>query len=133
MKVALALTADYANTTPDAKLNIGGLFLRLPWQGESTVIPMMYAVFVIDIEPQDYGTHRRFGTVIKSPSGEQVTPLVEGAVTIPKVPEGDSLQMNQVVSMTQMRFPEPGVYSVTLLVDGEEFHRHTLHVVQPNR
>lgn len=128
MKVTLAATADYANTTPDSKLNISGLFGRLPWLGAENPVPQMFVVFVLQIEPEEYGKQRRFGVSITGPSGEPTLPVVEGDAMIPHPAEGDTLKMNQIVGLSGVRFPVPGNYTVHFTVDGESIHRIPLPV-----
>jgi hypothetical protein len=127
----LAATADYANSTPDAKLNIGGLFGRLPWLGPEYAVPQIYAIFVVAIDPEEYDTEHTFGVVIDSPEGSPVAPIANSTITIPRVPPGDELRMNQVAALAGVRFPVPGTYGVKLVVDGKDFHVLPLPVFQP--
>lgn len=117
MKIDLLTIADAANTTPDGKLNILGLGVRvLTVDGPNHVIPLIVACGVEAnvAEAGDYPLTVR----LERPDGVvegvvTATLLIPGEVADPRVPTGAGLTLQMVRG-----FPVAGVYSLVVDVGG---------------
>lgn len=130
MRVTLAVLADGVNVTVDAKLNLLGVFDQVRWTPPQTLVPMMYAVFLVEPEEGEYETEHDFHLSLDNPEGEEILRTPAAHTVVPPRPAIGRIRMNQIAGFGGIQFPHPGVYHVTLHMDDDHFvHSIELPVV----
>ncbi|HKZ51089.1 MAG TPA: hypothetical protein VJ256_04960 [Dehalococcoidia bacterium] len=131
MEIKLKLLADYANTTPEGKLNIMGVFdiinpPMLPYHH-----PQMYLVISYDASSTEAGQDKNARVVLLDADGRQMLALEQQIrVSQPERP-GMRVQLNQIVGLAGVRFAKAGDYQFSILVSGEEKGTVPFHVNGP--
>ena len=128
MDVAFALLADAANVSREGKLNILGAFDRIYGAKFPLTWPRMVLITRFIASAAEYGTEKSLEIVTMDADGKRLS-AATGNMKLPKGQTGRQLKINHVLPMT-MTFPNPGQYSIEILVNGEPKATVPLDVVQ---
>jgi len=129
MEAVLFTTAEYASISQDGKLSIGGIFDSIQAETFPANSPRMFLVAQFRAQPEAFETAFEMRFQLFNEDGEQMIDI-SGAG---EVPTGDyhlSVLMNQVVTLNNVSFQEPGHYTFTAELDGEQVASIPFRVVQ---
>jgi|SRR5690349_11067085 len=129
MRVALALLADGANVTREGKLNLLGIFDTIFARGFPVLHPVMQLVLRFEAEPAEAGTRRDVEVQFLAPDGRQLFRL-PGAVAVQQRTVGDSVRIDQIVTLNNVQLEQAGRYRFEVRVEGELAATVPLHVEQ---
>ena len=129
MRVALALLADGANVTREGKLNLLGIFDTIFARGFPVMHPVMQLVLRFEAEPAEAGTRRDLEVQFLTPDGLPLFRL-PGAVAVQQRTVGDSVRIDQIVTLNNVQLEQPGRYRFEVRVDGGLAATVPLHVEQ---
>jgi hypothetical protein len=129
MRVALALLADGANVTREGKLNLLGIFDTIFARGFPVMHPLMQLVLRFEAEPAEAGTRRDLEIQFLASDGRQLFRL-PGAVAVQQRTVGDSVRIDQIVTLNNVQLEQPGRYRFEVRVGGELAATVPLHVEQ---
>jgi hypothetical protein len=117
MELSLLLAAEYANVTKDDKLNVMGIFANVYAMKFPVVYPTMFLITQLSATPAEYG--REFKLSIKLLDEDAAKQLVNVSVKarVPRGRLGQTVNLNQVLRLVNVRFERPGVYEFSVLVD----------------
>jgi hypothetical protein len=126
MKLELFLAADYANITGDGKLNVMGIFrvinaITFPARHSS-----MHLVIKMVPDLGEYGATRDLFVKLLSPDGNELFRL-SGEVEVPNSGGGLLPEVNVILDLKDITFPEPGPYNFVVLVDKD--HKGSLPIL----
>jgi len=118
MQVKLALLADYANVTQESKLNVMGIFSIinapvLPW-----VHPQMQLILEFEAGPAEWETDKEVQVKLLDADGKQLL-TVGGVVKVPKGKAGKRVQINNILTLGNVKFDREGDYAFAVLIGGE--------------
>lgn len=118
MDVRLALLADYANVTKESKLNVMGIFSVInapviPW-----VHPQMQLVLGFVAGPAEWETDKEIQVKLLNADGKQLL-AVSGGTKVPKGEAGRPVQLNMILTLSNVKFDTEGDYQFSILVGGE--------------
>lgn len=127
MQLTFALLADYANQTPEQKLNVLGIFNRIFAKAFPASHPQMFLCMRFSASPAEYGSKRTITVKLLSADAEQ---LLETAyeMEIPSL-AGQRVDVNYNLAMNGAVFPKADEYQFSILVDGDEKGTVPLSVV----
>jgi hypothetical protein len=127
LKTILFLAADYANTTPDGKLNVMGVFNQIYSHSFPTRHSSMFLVIKLGAELGEYGQTRDISIRLYDPDG---TSLIDqsGQVQIPQPEKGIKPEINLILELKDVIFPIPGPYQFVIFIDGDHKGDLTVHV-----
>ena len=129
MHVALAVLADGANVTREGKLNLLGIFDTIFARTFPVMHPQMQLVLRFEAEPQEAGTRRDVEVQFLAADGRVLFRL-PGAVMVQQRNVGDTVRMDQIVTLNNVQLEHPGRYRFHVVVDGEPAATVPLHVEQ---
>lgn len=121
MNVEYAFLANAAEYSSDGKLYILGadynvMYGRYPW-----TVPAMALVVKFSYPPEECGRTHRFTAEFWKPDGERMAPIVETELaTHPISPPFQGGALTLVIALYTIVFSTAGVYTVRILLDGEE-------------
>ena len=118
MQLTFALLADYANNTPEAKLNVLGIFNRINASAFPAQHPQMFLCTRFSASPAEYGQKKMIMIKLLSADADEILEVSQ-EVEIPSL-GGRRVDVNFVLAMNNVTFPEPGEYQFSILVDGDE-------------
>jgi uncharacterized protein DUF6941 len=129
MRVALALLADGANVTREGKLNLLGIFDTIFARGFPVTHPLMQLVLRFEAEPAEAGTRRDVEVQFLAPDGRPLFRL-PGAVGVQQRTVGDTVRIDQIVTLTNVQLEQAGRYRFEVRVEGATAATVPLHVEQ---
>ena len=138
MKLAYAMLADAAQTTPDGKVSIiGGDFDTIYSTNFPALHPVLTLVIRVDFERPEANREHRLRISISGPLGGHVIATDPRPFT-PTVPEGyrgGHVKTFFVVSVNGLVFEQQGTYRIRITVDdtpvGEELPLYLERVASP--
>ena len=116
MKLELFLAADYANITGDGKLNVMGIFRVVKATNFPARHPSMHLVIKMVAELGEYGVSRNLFVKLLSPDGNELMEL-SGKIDVPVGSGGLTPEVNVILELKDLIFPEPGPYQFVVMVD----------------
>jgi hypothetical protein len=118
MQSVLFTTAEYASVSNDGKLGIQGIFDSIQSNSFPASSPRMYLVAQFKAPPEEYGRifEVRFQLL---DADENLLIDLNGAGEVPESEHNLSVLMNQVVTLNNISFEQPGEYTFQALLDGE--------------
>lgn len=125
MRSTLFLAADYANITPDGKLNVMGIFHDILAQTFPARHSSMHLIAKLEAELGEYGQTREFTVKLLDADGNQIFDL-SGQFQIPPVGRGRRPEVNLILELKDIIFPREGMYQFVLLVDKD--HKSELSI-----
>jgi hypothetical protein len=116
MKIDLFLTADYANITGDGKLNVMGIFREIHASTFPARHSSMHLVLRLTAELGEYGVTRDLFIKLLTADGSEVMSF-SGKINVPMGKGGIIPQVNVIIELKDLVFPQPGSYQFIVLVD----------------
>jgi hypothetical protein len=116
MKVDLFLAADYANITGDGKLNVMGIFRIINATSFPARHSSMHLVIKMVPELGEFGVTRNLFVKLHAPDGNELMEM-SGKIEVPVSKGGLAPEVNVILELKDLRFPEPGPYQFVVLVD----------------
>jgi hypothetical protein len=129
MKTVLFLLADYANVSKEGKLNVMGIFDRLNAPKFPTRHPEMHLVVKLRGELGELGGSRQLTIRLIDQDGKEIS-SISRSFDFPEAEAGRPPEVNFIIGLRDMVFPEPGTYEFVLLVDREHKGGVTIYVNQ---
>jgi len=117
MHIRLALLADAANVSREGKLNILGVFDTIFAGQYPTVHPQMQLVLRFAAGQGDAGQPHSVDVRFETEQGQALF-HVPVSIQVPVHGLGDSLGVDHIISMNNVRFAEPGRYVFRIAIDG---------------
>jgi len=115
----LLLLADYANTTPNGKLNVLGIFDQINANQFPAAHLSMMAIAKISLElGERVDVPRPMALRMLTEDGE---PIVELTTELKFPPQQDNKrpEVNIIVQLANVTFPQPGRYELKLFINEE--------------
>ena len=125
MKLALLLIADYANLTRDGKLNVMGIFREINAVQFPARHSSMHLVAKLLPELGEYGDKRDLAVKLLDPDGKELM-NISGEIEVPQPQQGYPPEVNVILELKDVVFPQPGPYSFVILVDKD--HKGSLPI-----
>lgn len=118
MEVPLALLADYANVSREGKLNVMGVFNRI-WASEFPAVhPEMQLVFRLEAGPAERGQEKTVEVKLLEADGKEIRHLT-GNLRVAEESQELTIQIDQIIKLTNVAFEKAGPYRFDILVNGE--------------
>jgi hypothetical protein len=118
MNIQTAVLCDAATQDASSKLNVLGAFDTLCAPQLPVVHPQCAVALRITFMSGDEGEHKMALNFINA-DGRSIMPPIEIPVTVTLPEDAHFITLNFVVNIQQLKFPEAGLYSVDVRVDGE--------------
>lgn len=119
MDVSLLVSADYASVSKDNKLNIMGIFSRLYMSQFPGKHPQMFLVVQLRATPAEYGRKFKLGIRLIDMDAIRHLVNVNANLQIPSLKNVNRAEINHVVRLNNIEFPEPGLYDFSILIDND--------------
>ena len=118
MDVEVFLAADYANVEQSGKLNVMGIFQDINAPGFPVRHSSMF--LVIKLRPQlgEYGVTRTLTLKLLTADGNELLSIPK-SIDTPKGELGRRPQINIILGLRDLIFPEPGIYQFVILIDND--------------
>lgn len=116
MKIEIFSLCDFAQAEPTGKLNILGSFDRIHAESAPIVRSVCAIVARIRFEPHEEGTKTVTLGVIDS-DGQRVLPPLRAQFPVKVQPTENSIVLNCVMVIPQIKFPKFGDYQIDLAID----------------
>jgi len=131
MDVRLAVLADYANMTPEGKLNIMGIFSMINAPMLPFALPTMYLVVTYAASAAEVGREHVLEVVLMDSEGRRLLSL-ENALTVPPgARPGAPAEVSAVLCLNGVRFEKADDYQFSILVGGQVKTAVPLRVNEP--
>ena len=127
MELKLFLVADCANVTREGKLNVMGIFDRIYATNFPARHSSLHLIIKLVAELGEPGQTRDFTIKLLDPNGNQGFDL-SGQIQIPLSEQDRMPEVNLVLELKDLIFPQPGPYDIVLLIDKDHKGRLTLTV-----
>jgi hypothetical protein len=118
MNIQTAVLCDAATQDASSKLNVLGAFDTLCAPQLPVVHPQCAVALRITFMSGDEGEHKMALNLINA-DGRSIMPPIEIPVTVTLSDDAHFITLNFVVNIQQLKFPEAGLYSVDVRMDGE--------------
>ena len=130
MDVSLLVSADYASVSKDNKLNIMGIFSRLYMRQFPGKHPQMFLVVQLRATPAEYGRKFKLGIRLIDMDAIRHLVNVNANLQIPTMRNINRAEINHVVRLNNIEFPEPGLYDFSILIDNDVKASLPLEVIE---
>ena len=127
MKTLLFLTAEYANITADGKLNIMGIFHDIYAPEFPARHSSMHLVISLEAALGEYDQSRTFSIILMDDDAKTLM-NISGPLQIPNADRGRKPEVNVILNLNDVIFPQPGHYTFVVMVDDEHKGQLSLHV-----
>jgi hypothetical protein len=117
MNIQVAVLCDAA-TEDNGKLNLLGSFDTIYAPQMPAVHPQCSVALRVTFQPGDEGTRKLTLNFINADGGP-IMPPIELPVPVSLPDDAHFLTRNFIVNIQQLRFEEPGLYSVDVLLDNQ--------------
>lgn len=131
MKLDLALLADAATVDGSGKLNILGIFDHIAAGEFPARHDRMCLVLRFIADAAETGKHE-VEVVVRSPEGGELARMT-GAIELGRTVGPDGVRIPQVLHMDGFVFPQPGMYSIEVEIDGRPVNRVPLRLSRAPR
>jgi len=126
MHLSFALFADGANISQEGKLNILGVFDAMQVSSFPSVHPRAHLVVRLKGSRSDVGPHQVY-LAWRNPEGNDLW-TSNGQLDIGTPPNGVSEIDMPLIAPIDLPLDQPGVYTMTVMLDGEMQGELRLHV-----
>jgi len=116
MKLILLLAADCANITGDGKLNVMGIFREINAPNFPAKHASMHLVIKLSAELGEYGKSRDLFVKLLDPNGNEIM-NISGPINVPESGGGRIPEVNAILELKDVVFPQPGPYQFVVMVD----------------
>ncbi len=129
MNVAIALVADHAESGPDGKLHVHGVFHDLYAPGFPAQQDRLVLVLVVEWDHADQGRYS-FQIDLLDPE-DRVALTVDGHTDVDRrTPERPPARTRLILPLEQVIFPIPGRYGFRIRMKGRTWPGPRLHLVE---
>ena len=119
MELLHLLVADYANLTRDGKLNVMGIFNIIYAPAFPAKHSEMYLISKLYASPAEYGQTRKLTIKLLNEDGTQELVNFSHDFAIPTGTGGKRVETNHIIRLTDIIFPDTGIYQFSVLVDND--------------
>ncbi len=116
MELLTILAADYANVAQGGKLNVMGIFKTVYSSNFPARHSSMFVVVKLGADLGEYGDDRVFRLKLLSADGKELMQF-EQPIKIPQPQDGQRPEVNVILQINDIIFPEPGRYQFSVLID----------------
>lgn len=116
MEVLVFEMADYANVAEGGKLNIMGVFREISAFKFPARHPRMHLVIKLGADMNERGENRQFTVKLVDADANEIMAFNQ-EVAVPEGKMGMGPQVNIIMELRDIVFPQPGAYEFILLVD----------------
>lgn len=128
MRLTFGVTADYANTTADGKLNILGVFTEVNLAQIPGELPHMFLILSFEVAVEESGRIVPLRVTLLDESGDEVVGL-EGRVAIPQEHRrAGAATLNQIIGLSGIQFQRPGWHEFAVAADQQRLGTVGIHV-----
>jgi len=120
MELLVLLSADYANIAEGGKLNVMGIFSNMYSSTFPTRHPEMHLVIRLRPSPAEYGQTRKLTVKLIDEDGKTELLNFSRDIEIPHPTGKQHPEINQILRLRDLVFPQPGTYLFSVLVDNDE-------------
>jgi hypothetical protein len=118
MEVQVFLAADYANVEQSGKLNVMGIFRDIYANNFPARHSSMFLVLKLGAQLGEYGVSRNITIKLLNADGIELLNITR-PIDIPKGEKGRRPEINMILGLRDLVFPEPGDYQFVVLVDND--------------
>lgn len=129
MELPILLVADYANLSELGKLNVMGIFTTVYARQVPARHPEMYLIGKFTAGPAEYNTTRRLTIKLLNQDATKELLNWSQVITVPTGTAGRRADMNFILQLRDIVFPDTGAYQFSVLVDNDEKGTLPLEVV----
>ena len=133
MQLLVLLAADYANVEQHGKLNVMGIFGEIQSSNFPARHPEMYLIAKLTASPAEYGTKRKLTVRLLNEDATQEVVNFSNDIDIPQNPGQLRVEINQILRLRDLVFPQPGIYQFSLLIDNDEQGALPIVVAKPQK
>jgi hypothetical protein len=120
VELLFLVAAEYANVTPDEKLNIMGVFHHLYARQFPTKHPQLFVVCQFRAGAAEYGRNFKFGVKLIDEDATREIVNISANMVIPRPKVGGrQVILNQMIRVLDIVFPAAGVYEFSVLIDND--------------
>ena len=116
MELLTILAADYANITQNGKLNVMGIFRNI----YATKFPArhlsMTLVVKLGAELGEFDDERQLAVRLMDADGNELM-RYESPIKVPSPSGGQRPEINAIIQINEIVFPQPGRYQFSVFVD----------------
>jgi hypothetical protein len=116
MQVTLLLAADYANVAQGGKLNVMGIFDNIRAHKFPARHSLMHIVIKLAAELGENNETRTVTIKLVDQDGNELMKMSQN-VQVPATIGGRRPELNIIMGLQDIKFPEPGTYEFVVLVD----------------
>lgn len=120
MDLLVLLSADYANIAEGGKLNVMGIFRNIYSSSFPARHPEMHLIVKLRPSPAEYGQTRKITIKLMDEDGKNELVNFSRAIEIPRPTMKQRFEINQILRLRDLVFPEPGTYQFSVLIDNDE-------------
>jgi len=129
MRLAFAVVADHADSTPEGKLDVHGVFHDLYAPGFPAEQGHLVLVVVVEWEHEDQGRYA-FDIDLKDPEG-RVALTVNGHTDVdPRPTDRPPARTRLLLPLEGVIFPIPGRYLFEIRIKGRTWDGPVLHLIE---
>ena len=132
MEMTLGLLADAANTTPNRKLNILGVFSNITVRAFPSAHAMMNLVMRFSVDAVETGQEKQIEVRLVDPDGTEVARL-EAEIVVPAPPTNGAMpDIQAIIPLPNIPFRRAVPHAFVVMVNGDPKGRVPLMIlVQP--
>lgn len=119
MELLTILAADYANITQNGKLNVMGIFRNIYAHEFPAKLLSMTLVIKLGTGLGEFDEERRLNIKFLDADGKELK-RIETPIKIPKPSGGQRPEVNAIIQINEIVFPQPGRYQFSVFVDKDE-------------
>jgi hypothetical protein len=114
------LVADYANVAEGGKPNVMGIFRTINAETCPTRQPEMYFITTLTAGAGEFGRAATVGVKLMDSSAKQTLVDFSQQIVVPTAEGGRRAEVNVIVRLRDVVFPDFGAYQFSVLVDNDE-------------
>lgn len=119
MEVTILLTADYANSTDNGKLNVMGIFTRIFTTDFPVLHPEMYLIIQLTAGAAEYGREIKLEVKLLDEDANEILNIKDIKHQVPREKSRRIVNINQIIRLQGLVFEKAGSYEFSVLVDGD--------------
>jgi hypothetical protein len=129
MQVTLLLAADYANVAQGGKLNVMGIFDNIRAHRFPARHAMMHVVIKLAAELGESNETRTITLKLVDQDGTEIMKMSQN-VQVPPITGGRRPELNMIMGLQDVKFPEPGTFEFVVLVDKDFKASRAIQLIQ---
>lgn len=119
MKLVIRLLADYANITPEGKLNVMGVFTDVNAVGYPARHPRMFVVLKFAPELGELDQTKTLKVKMEDADGKTIH-SISLPLEIKRNAQGQRGDASFIIELNDIVFPKPGTYEFVVYLDDNE-------------